>query len=228
MPQSTFIVTNRHMVAGFNSGTLYFHKSNNGKPSYEKPIECFVASWSEWFCHPDPNVDIAILPSDNNILSNAGMDEELFTQCVSSSLVLDDNMPHPLEEVFFVGYPAGLWDEQHALPIARRGITASFINQDYNGRPCFLIDASVFGGSSGSPVVLLSSKLSSREPGTISWGKRCYFIGVVAETQLTLARTLKVNVLQQTLPAEHLNLGIVFKARTVIETIEAWKKSTEK
>ena len=102
------------MVASFDSGTLYFHKSNNGKPSYEKPIKCFVASWSEWFCHPDPNVDIAILPSDNNILSNADMDKELFTQCVSSSLVLNDSMPHPLEEVFFVGYPAGLWDEQHA------------------------------------------------------------------------------------------------------------------
>lgn len=228
MPQRTFIVTNRHMVQGFDNGTLSFHKSNNGKPSYEGPIDCFVDSWSKWFCHPDPNVDIAVLPTEDSILSNASADEEVFTQCVSSSHFLNDNMPHPLEEVFFVGYPDGLWDEAHALPIARRGITASFINQDYNGRPCFLIDASVFGGSSGSPVFLLSSKLSSREPGTISWGKRCYFIGVVAETQLTLAQTLKVNVPQQTLPAEHLNLGIVFKARTVIETIEAWKKSTEK
>lgn len=221
---TSFIVTNRHVVANYLCGCLYFHKELDGAPSFQPAIKCPVASWNAWFCHPDPSVDVAILPTENNIL---GMGNP-FTRLVSSSLLLNDDEPHPLAEIFFIGYPDGLWDEAHALPIARRGITASFINQDYNGRPCFLIDASVFSGSSGSPVFLLSSKLSSREPGTISWGKRCYFIGVVAETQLTLAQTLKVNVPQQTLPAEHLNLGIVFKARTVIETIEAWKKSTEK
>jgi hypothetical protein len=44
------------------------------------------------------------------------------------------------------------------LPISprffRRGMTATPPQLDYCGRPTFLIDASVFGGSSGSPVFL--------------------------------------------------------------------------
>ena len=59
-----------------------------------------------------------------------------------------------IEDVLFVGYPNGMFDKANNLPVARRGITATPATVDYGGRPVFLIDASVFPGSSGSPVFL--------------------------------------------------------------------------
>ncbi len=55
-----------------------------------------------------------------------------------------------------VGYPNGLWDRKNNLPIARRGITASPVAVDWNGRNEFLIDCAVYPGSSGSPIYLFS------------------------------------------------------------------------
>ena len=216
---SVFIVTNRHMVEGHTGGTLFCHKGHNGAPAFEPAVQCGVISWNEWFCHPDPLVDVAVLPGSAILCS-----EEIFNRSISTSLFLDDDQPHALGEVVFVGYPNGIFDTVHALPVARQGMIASFLNQDYNGRPCFLIDASVYGGSSGSPVFLLSSVLSSKTPNTISWGKRCYFVGIIAEAHITRLLSMQVQTQTPSVPVEHLDLGVVFKARTITETIEAWKR----
>ena len=47
-----------------------------------------------------------------------------------------------------------LIDEVNNKPVVRKGITATDIRLDYNGRKEFLIDAACFHGSSGSPVFL--------------------------------------------------------------------------
>ncbi|MFT3756084.1 MAG: hypothetical protein QM769_09065 [Pseudoxanthomonas sp.] len=60
------------------------------------------------------------------------------------------------ESVTFISYPNGVWDSKNLLPVARRGTTASPIEVDFEGTPRFLIDASVFGGSSGSPAFILN------------------------------------------------------------------------
>ena len=62
-----------------------------------------------------------------------------------------------VEEILFVGYPSGISDQFHNLPVARRGITATPASVDYEGRPVFLIDASVYPGSSGSPVFIYNT-----------------------------------------------------------------------
>ena len=61
-----------------------------------------------------------------------------------------------VEEILMVGYPNGLWDRKNNIPIARRGITASPVSVDWNGRNEFLIDCAVYPGSSGSPIYLFS------------------------------------------------------------------------
>jgi V8-like Glu-specific endopeptidase len=57
-----------------------------------------------------------------------------------------------IERIIFVGYPNGMYDRKNYTPILRQGITATPFHLDYDGLPAFLIDASVFPGSSGSPV----------------------------------------------------------------------------
>jgi len=43
-----------------------------------------------------------------------------------------------LEEVVFIGYPNGIYDTVNLMPIARRGVTATPLQIDYNGKPLFL------------------------------------------------------------------------------------------
>ena len=51
-----------------------------------------------------------------------------------------------------IGYPNGLWDQKNNLPIARRGLSATPIYSNQNGKNEFLIDCACFPGSSGSPI----------------------------------------------------------------------------
>jgi len=50
------------------------------------------------------------------------------------------------------GYPNGVSDEVNNLPVVRKGITATPMFADYNGKPEFLIDCAIYEGSSGSPI----------------------------------------------------------------------------
>lgn len=45
-----------------------------------------------------------------------------------------------LEEVTMVGYPRGISDEAHGLPVFRRGYTASHPAIDFDGEPIGLLD----------------------------------------------------------------------------------------
>ena len=86
-----------------------------------------------------------------------------------------------LEEITFIGYPSGLYDEKNKPPLIRRGITATPIWNDYQGEKAFLIDASVFPGSSGSPVFIFNQGSYSTGDGIVI-GSRLYFVGVVSQT----------------------------------------------
>lgn len=84
---------------------------------------------------------------------------DLFIRCVETSMIPNEEQikqMDAIEPITFIGYPNGIWDSTNLLPVARRGTTASPIEVDFEGSPRFLIDASVFGGSSGSPVFILN------------------------------------------------------------------------
>lgn len=136
-----------------------------------------------------------------------------------------------IESVTFIGYPNGIWDRKNLLPVARRGTTASPIGVDFEGTPRFLIDASVFGGSSGSPVFVLNQGMYSDKQGNSVVGTRVHFVGLVAAVFLRtqLNRIVSVPIPTHVSPMaeqqEMLDLGIVFKARTVVETIEAYARA---
>ena len=238
-----FIVTNKHVVFDPNSdyvptaGFLTFLLGENDQPRLGESVRVEVNGWgTAWFGHPDPNVDICVyplLPIIEHVQREHGV--PVFTMSISSSS--DRIAEHQLAEVdaietvTFVGYPNGIWDSSNLLPVARQGITASPMAVDFEGAPKFLIDASVFGGSSGSPVFLFNQGLyPTRTRGTLI-GSRLVFVGVVAAV---FFRTSFSEVVEAPIPTamgpiahgrEMLDLGIVFKARTVDETIAGFLAS---
>ncbi|QCP86262.1 serine protease [Cereibacter sphaeroides] len=231
-----FVVTNKHVVFGMREGALSFLQRTGTLPTLGNGCRLRIDDWHQaWFGHPDPNVDIAICPFaplEAHIKQQHNVD--LFYRYVSSDMIPNPQQTAELdavELVTFIGYPNGVWDSKNLLPVARRGTTASPIEVDFEHTPRFLIDASVFGGSSGSPVFILNQGSWSRKDGGLEIGSRFHFVGVVAavffRTQMNQIVAVPIPTQMQPMAQqqEMIDLGIVFKARTVIETIEAFLKS---
>lgn len=236
--QALFIVTNKHVVMGMREGRFSFLKQKDGQPAIGDGFTTNISpqDWANmWFGHSNPNVDIAIcplVPLLEFVKQQHGV--ELFFRAVDNDLIPTAKQIAELdaiESVTFIGYPNGIWDSKNLLPVARRGTTASPIEVDFEGTPRFLIDASVFGGSSGSPVFVLNQGTYAMKEGGIALGSRFYFVGVIAAVFLRKQwnEIVAVPIPTASKPMvqneEMIDLGIVFKARTVVETIEAFLKA---
>ncbi|OBS08086.1 S1 family peptidase [Acidihalobacter prosperus] len=225
-----FIVTNRHLVEGVRSGGLVFTQGRDGQPligtRFELEIEEFPHAW---FLHPDPEMDLAIVPMAP--LERAARDQgvQLYYHDIDTALVPDAatvNGFDALEEILFVGYPNGVWDHVNLLPIMRRGTTATPIGMDFEGQAEFLIDAAVYPGSSGSPVFLY------RGEGTAQAGAArapLYFLGVIAavffreeENQLVPGPVPASQGGATVRQSEMIDLGLVIKSQAVVGLIEEY------
>jgi hypothetical protein len=118
-----------------------------------------------------------------------------------------------IEEVVFIGYPLGIYDAANLLPVARRGIIVSPISVDYEGMPVFLIDASVFPGSSGSPVYLIGL---GRRGVLVTAPSPVICLGVLAAVHTREVEGIveETETAWRTVLQEPVGLGIVFKPTT--------------
>lgn len=223
----SFIVTNRHLVDGVRRGGLVFTQKRNGQPALGSRFQLNIEDFPHaWFMHPDPEVDLAIVPMRPLEQAARAQGVELYYHVIDSRLVPDAatlRALDALEEVIFIGYPSGVWDEVNLMPILRRGTTATPIALDFEGRPEFLIDAAVYPGSSGSPVFIY-------QPETLRPGgsRKILFAGVVAavffreEANRLVAAPVPANNNTLVMGSEMIDLGLVIKAQAVIEVIEAY------
>jgi hypothetical protein len=231
-----FVVTNKHVVTGMREGALSFLQRKDMLPTLGNGFRLGIQDWPRaWFGHPSPDIDIAICPFaplEAHIKQHHSVD--LFYRYVTSNLIPTATQTAELdaiEPVTFIGYPNGIWDSKNLLPVARRGTTASPIEVDFENTPRFLIDASVFGGSSGSPVFILNQGSFATKDGGLTIGSRFYFVGIIAAVffRTHLNEIIPVPIPTQVQPMarqqEMIDLGIVFKARTVVETIEAFLRA---
>lgn len=227
-----FLVTNKHVIAGATDGRFFFTKGEgeNERPLIGQRHDFTISDFeSLWHGHPDADVDIAVAPLGGliNYMSNAGM--QPFFRLISSSFIPTSDQAKDLdavEDVTFIGYPNGIYDVKNLMPIIRRGITATPFQIDYGGEPKFLIDASVFPGSSGSPVFIANSgSYTDRSGNLIVGGGRFLFLGVISAVAIAEqhGRIDFVPIPTQRVPIvrmdQMLNLGIVYKSSTVVETV---------
>ncbi len=227
---TTFIVTNRHLVDGVRRGGLVFTQKRNGQPAFGERFQLNIEDFPQaWFMHPDPEVDLAIIPM--RPLEQAARDQgvELYYQVIDSRLAPDAaalRALDALEEVLFVGYPSGVWDQVNLMPILRRGTTATPMALDFEGRAEFLIDAAVYPGSSGSPVFVYQPETG--RPGQGMGRSKFMFAGVVAavffreEANHLVPVPVPANNSAMVMGSEMIDLGLVIKAQAVLEVINAY------
>ncbi len=227
--QFTFIVTNRHLVDGVRRGGLVFTQKENGQPVFGQRFQLNIEDFPQaWFMHPDPEVDLAIVPM--RPLEQAALDQgvELYYHPIDSRLAPDAatlRALDALEDVLFVGYPSGVWDQVNLMPIMRRGTTATPMALDFEGRSEFLIDAAVYPGSSGSPVFVYQPETGRPIRDA---GRRFLFAGVVAavffreEANHLVSVPVPANNHGMVMGSEMIDLGLVIKAQAVIEVMDAY------
>ena len=98
-----------------------------------------------------------------------------------------------IEDIIVVGYPDGIWDSYNNMPIVRKGITATSLQLDFNNEPKFLIDAAIYGGSSGSPVYIFNQGSYSLVDNGLVAGTRLKLVGIVyAVAQHTVNGEIKI------------------------------------
>ena len=110
--------------------------------------------------HPNERVDVAAIDVTKPLAQELESNKDRFTYtspfCLSRSLLARNNKEIKIEassDVLVVGYPRGFYDDVNLFPIVKSGIVASRWGAAFQGDPCFLIDAKLFPGSSGSVVI---------------------------------------------------------------------------
>jgi len=83
-----------------------------------------------------------------------------------------------MQDVVMAGYPNGLSDAHHGLPILRSGKTASHPAVDFDGKPWGVVDLACYPGSSGSPLLILNEGMYWKE-GRMTAGVRALLLGVL-------------------------------------------------
>jgi len=231
-----FLVTNKHVVAGASSGRFFFTLREGANPMIGQRFDINIENFeNQWYGHKSDDIDLTIMPLLPLLQLIEKMGKEVFYCSIPHNIIPTQEQIDGLdvlEEVIFIGYPSGMFDKKNLLPIMRRGTTATPVQIDYEGNPIFLVDASVFPGSSGSPVFICNCGSYSDKKGNIILGSsRLFFLGVIAqvvtrieygEIKLMPIPTLQIPITET---QQMIDLGIVYKSSAVIEVVQDFLKT---
>lgn len=229
------IVTNKHVIKGFDTAEIVLVGTDNkGNPDDKNHISIIIENLSKKTVeHPDSSIDICLL-FVNDELNKV----DAYYKAINCNMVLTkDNGDYDaltsIEDVIMIGYPNGIIDAVNNKPVVRRGITATSLKHDYNGKPDFMVDIACFFGSSGSPVFLRRGGLA-QEPSEkgINIGLRPIYnlVGIIHSMSIAKANgelvvkeipTALVQSIETSIP---INLGQVTKATKILEIFDIVKK----
>ena len=142
-------VTNRHVVERLSE------RQEQTVVRLSDPQSSTYNVSGQWNVHPDPAVDIAVaeFPLDDlygnqhRVTSFKSESQTAFREDLQEVEFREG------DEVYTLGFPLGLAGYDRNYPIVRQGLVAR-IQDWYDGQSnSFLIDASIFPGNSGGPVI---------------------------------------------------------------------------
>lgn len=192
------LISNKHVLKAtqYNPYITLNCKTDNDTPDFGNTI---TFSGFENLCviHPDIKVDLGCV--DVSKITH----ENVYSKFLHSQLLreIDYSRIAQGNEVKFIGYPLGYYDNINNLPLLRRGVIASVPEVDFQGESKIIIDAPVYEGSSGSPVF-------------VDWDNKYTLLGVISDTMKSeIAHGIH----------ETIGLGVVIKQRNVIDLINYFK-----
>ncbi len=173
-----YLVTNRHVFGDETEVVLRFNPGG-ADPAREVDLALVDATGNRlWRAHPDEEIDVAVIPINGQALQDQGIEFSFFR---SHQHVLDrraaiDRGVSEGDGAFILGFPMGIVGGERSYVIVRQGSLARVRDWLAGATKDFLVDATVFPGNSGGPVV-------SRPDATAIEGTKqqnaAYLIGVV-------------------------------------------------
>jgi len=165
-----YLVTARHVVSNRQNLKARVNPSVAGGAGQEFEIPSNPKPGDQtWFFHPDPAIDVAAVRVDYNLLTKSGFAVSFFEQ--DNNVVLRTEMPAVEtaagDGVYVLGFPMGLAGQQRNYVIVRQGVIARISEMIESASNTFMIDAFVFPGNSGGPVVLKPMRFQSLEQNLI-------------------------------------------------------------
>ena len=220
-----YLVTNRHVFEKASKQVVSLHARFNRPIGVESKIYTIPLKGTDgsdsWVVHPNPDADVAVLKVNPRLLEADNIEFEFFASDVNT-FTLDQAREIEVSEgdgVFVLGFPLGEAGDERNYAVVRQGIVARVQDWLKGNAQTFLIDASIFPGNSGGPVLLKPELTSIR--GT-KRNDRCGLIGMVS-SYLTYQ---EVAISQQTerprmIFEENSGLGVVVPHNVIQETIQA-------
>lgn len=221
-----YLITNRHVTDQLlaeqaTEMKVRFNRPMGAVPSvYSLPLKNEDGSLS-WTVHQDTSADVAVLGISARQLRADGI-EYAFFNADQHTFSLEQARSSEISEgdgIFVLGFPLGQAGEERNYAIARQGIVARIQDWLKGDARQFLIDASIFPGNSGGPV--LTKPEATAIHGTMR-NDRCALIGMVS-SYLTYS---EVAISQQTgrqrmVFEENSGLGVVVPHDVIQETIKS-------
>ena len=220
-----YLVTNRHVFEKASKQVTSLHARFNRPMGAESKIYTISLKGTDgsdsWIVPPNPDADVAVLSINPRLLEADDIEFKFFAPDVNT-FTLDQAREIEVSEgdgVFVLGFPLGEAGEDRNYAVVRQGIMARVQDWVKGNAGTFLIDASIFPGNSGGPV-LLKPELTSIQ-GT-KRNNRCGLIGMVS----SYLPYREVAVSQQTgrprmIFEENSGLGVVVPHNVIQETIQA-------
>ncbi|NCI52112.1 trypsin-like peptidase domain-containing protein [Sediminibacterium roseum] len=184
----TCLVTNKHVVENCDFGDFELNSMNNdGSPNYGDILKIRLKNYKKlWLYHPSE--DLAILPITPllNLIAQNYKRKVYLRKLIESYIPNEQKLNEltAIEDVFMIGYPKGFSDSINNIPILRRGTTATPVFINYNKKPQFLLDISIYAGSSGSPILIYNPiSYVDKKTNSTMFGKRFYFLGIAVESR---------------------------------------------
>ena len=200
------LITNYHVLKDATQGLFVVNLADGDKPSKETINVTFDRSFIEGKKLESLDlIAMPIAPALNALEQNG---KKPFYRSIDSELIPKHEVLDSLaalEQTTFIGYPSGMYDDNNKTPLIRHGWTSTPVWNDYKGKREFLVDASVFPGSSGSPAFIFNQG-SYPTPEGIAIGSRLLFMGVITQTITEQGH-------------EHLDLGMVIRSDAILDAL---------
>jgi len=232
------VVSNRHVLCGKSWISLDMRIcGRDGLPLLDRTLPIHLdASEAIVIAHPDDNVDLAVVCLAHFVQRVEEAGRFAYWPRGQESFDLDsDTLRHisVTEAIFMVGYPNGIYDDVHGLPIIRRGTLATPYQVDFKGKKEFVVDVAAFPGSSGSPIFAVRERVDPTA-GRGAWHRETHLtlLGFLS-SGFTISLDGKIG--SQPIPtsdaygagAQMLHLGICVKANRLEEIVNFIKSNPD-
>ena len=178
--------------------------------------------------HPNERVDVAAINLSELFGREVESNKDRFTYaspfCLHRGLLTCNNKSIRVQassDVLVVGYPRGFYDSVNLFPIVKSGIVASRWGAGFQGDPCFLVDAKLFPGSSGSVVISKPIDMVMKDGVlfTLKNNEKAFtLLGVFSGAPITRSEPVTVGDLTIAQTLEY-GLGVVWYAEAIEELL---------